>query len=66
MGSQYPELEGFHLFENRLDLPFMEKARSILGTVRRIIQRNYFKPVEYENTDGNWRTVQEVTKHEGA
>lgn len=48
LGIPRPELEGFHLFENWLDLPAKEKARSILGTARRIIQRNYFKPMEYK------------------
>ena len=48
LGIPHPKLEGFHLFENWLDLPIMEKAKSVLGTARRIIQRNYFKPVEYE------------------
>ena len=43
----YPKLEGFYLFENWLDLPFKEKVKSILGTARRIVQRNYFKPLDY-------------------
>jgi coenzyme F420 hydrogenase subunit beta len=42
-----PELKGFYLFENWLDLPFKEKLKSVLGTVRRIDQRNYFRPVRY-------------------
>ena len=45
----YPKLEGFHLFENWLDLPFKEKVKSILGTAKRIVQRNYFKPLDYSN-----------------
>jgi len=48
LGIPRPALEGFHLFENWRGLPAREKAKSILGTARRIIQRNYFKPVEYE------------------
>ena len=49
LGIPYPRLEGFHLYENWLDLPTKEKVKSILGTVRRIIQRNYFKPLDYSN-----------------
>jgi coenzyme F420 hydrogenase subunit beta len=43
----HPRLEGFHLFENWLDLNTRDKAISILGTMRRIVQRNYFKPLDY-------------------
>ena len=46
LGIPHPRLEGFHLFENWLELPFGEKARSILGTARRIFQRNYFQTGE--------------------
>jgi coenzyme F420 hydrogenase subunit beta len=46
LGIPRPKLNGFHLFENWLDLPLKEKIKSILGTARRIIQRNYFKPIE--------------------
>ena len=34
----------FHLFENWFELPMKEKARSVLETVRRIIQSKYYKP----------------------
>jgi coenzyme F420 hydrogenase subunit beta len=47
LGIPYPELKGFHLFENWLDLPAREKVKSVLGTARRIVQRNYFKPLDY-------------------
>ena len=47
LGVPYPELNGFHLFENWLDLPLKEKVKSVLGTARRIVQRNYFKPLNY-------------------
>jgi coenzyme F420 hydrogenase subunit beta len=47
LGIPRPELKGFHLFENWLDLSFKEKVKSILGTARRIVQRNYFKPLDY-------------------
>ncbi len=49
LGVPYPRLKGFHLYENWLDLPFKEKIKSFLGTVRRIIQRNYFKPLDYSS-----------------
>ena len=38
----YPQLEGFYLFDNWIDLPLEEKMKSVLGTGRRIVQRNYF------------------------
>ena len=47
LGIPYPRLEGFHLFENWLDLSPKEKVKSVLGTARRIVQRNYFKPLDY-------------------
>lgn len=47
LGVPYPRLEGFHLFENWMHLPLKVKIKSILGTMRRIIQRNYFKPIAY-------------------
>lgn len=49
LGVPYPRLEGFYLFDNWLDLPLKEKAKSILGTARRIVQRKYFKPLDYSN-----------------
>lgn len=53
LGIPRPKLEGFHLFENWMDLPGKEKAKSILGTARRIIQRNYFKPLNIVKADPN-------------
>ncbi len=47
LGIPYPKLEGFHLFENWLDLPPGEKVKSVLGTFKRIVKRNYFKPLDY-------------------
>jgi coenzyme F420 hydrogenase subunit beta len=38
-----PELNGFSLFKNWRGLPAKEKARSVLGTARRIIQRGYYR-----------------------
>ncbi len=40
-----PEYIGFPLWKNWLTLSIKDKARSILGTLRRIIQRKYFKPI---------------------
>jgi coenzyme F420 hydrogenase subunit beta len=48
MGIPVPKLAGFYLFENWLDLSLKEKARSVVGTLRRIIQRKYYKPLEYK------------------
>jgi hypothetical protein len=48
MGIPVPKLAGFYLFENWLDLPLKEKVRSVVGTWRRIIQRKYYKPLEYK------------------
>ena len=62
LGIPHPRVKGFHLFENWLGLPLKEKAKSIFGTARRIIQRNYFKPLKYECTNGTWHTVQGKNK----
>jgi coenzyme F420 hydrogenase subunit beta len=43
-GIPTPRLRGFHLFKSWHKLSIKEKARSILGTTRRIIQRGYYKP----------------------
>ena len=47
LGIPRPKLEGFHLFENWKDLSLQDKFKSIFGTAKRIIQRNYFKPLDY-------------------
>jgi len=44
LGIPRPRLKGFYLFENWCDLPLSEKIRSVLGTLRRIIQRRYYRP----------------------
>jgi coenzyme F420 hydrogenase subunit beta len=44
-GIPTPSLRGFHLFENWCALSAKEKARSLLGTARRIIQRKYYRPL---------------------
>jgi coenzyme F420 hydrogenase subunit beta len=45
-GIPTPRLEGFSLFKNWLRLSFKDKARSIFGTVRRVVQRGYYKPIK--------------------
>jgi coenzyme F420 hydrogenase subunit beta len=45
-GIPTPRLEGFSLYKNWLRISFKDKARSILGTARRIIQRGYYKPIK--------------------
>ena len=40
-----PRLTGFSLFENWKRIPMKEKLRSTLGTVRRIVQRKYYLPI---------------------
>lgn len=44
-GIPSPKFSGFHLFGNWCNLSLREKIRSSLGTVRRIIQRKYYKPI---------------------
>jgi coenzyme F420 hydrogenase subunit beta len=44
-GLPTPKLKGFCLFKNWCELPFKEKLRSTLGTVRRIVTRRYFRPL---------------------
>lgn len=43
-GIPTPRLQGFSLFANWRRLSFEDKARSILGTVKRIVQRGYYRP----------------------
>jgi coenzyme F420 hydrogenase subunit beta len=47
IGIPTPKLNGFYLFQNWLDASFNEKARSIIGTIRRIMQRRYYHPLKY-------------------
>lgn len=47
-GLPVPRYEGFPLFENWRELPMGEKARSIIGTAKRIIQRKYYKHCSLE------------------
>ena len=42
-GIPVPKYDGFSLFRNWLAIPAKEKARSLVGTVRRIIKRKYYR-----------------------
>jgi coenzyme F420 hydrogenase subunit beta len=42
-GLPAPQYIGFSLFRSWLAMPTIEKAKSILGTLRRIIKRRYYK-----------------------
>jgi coenzyme F420 hydrogenase subunit beta len=45
-GLPAPRLRGFSLFENWKSLSPLEQAQSILGTMRRIVQRRLYRPLE--------------------
>lgn len=45
LGLPAPHLRGFNLWRSWLDLSWENKARSTLGTLRRIIQRKYYRPL---------------------
>lgn len=45
-GVPVPRYHGFPLFENWLKLQWAERARSVLGTVRRIVARKYYRGAE--------------------
>lgn len=45
-GIPIPEYDRFPLYENWKNITTREKARSLIGTVRRIIQRRYYRPLE--------------------
>ncbi len=44
-GIPTPRFEGFSLFGNWLRIPAEDKMRSFGGTVKRILQRGYYKPI---------------------
>lgn len=43
-GLSKPRYEGFSLLSSWLTLPLMGKIKSVAGTMRRIIQRKYYRP----------------------
>ena len=45
LGVPAPELRGFHLFRNWLRIPSIDKLRSFVGTMRRVIHRGYRSPL---------------------
>ena len=45
LGVPAPRFHGFQLFGNWLRIPFDHKVRSVVGTVRRVIARQYRKPL---------------------
>ncbi len=51
-----PSFPGFSLFLNWLQIPFWHKLRSIMGTVRRVIGRKYYRKHPYvEESEGQIR-----------
>ncbi|HEU5125771.1 MAG TPA: polysaccharide pyruvyl transferase family protein [Verrucomicrobiae bacterium] len=46
MGLPAPKLRGFSLFQNWLRSPLNAKAKSTMGTARRIIERGYRRPLQ--------------------
>jgi coenzyme F420 hydrogenase subunit beta len=50
-GIPAPKYHGFPLYQNWKELPIKDRARSILGTVRRIIQRKYYIPLKHDPKD---------------
>lgn len=42
-----PRLNGFSLFENWMDQPLKEKARSLFGTLRRALRRGYYRKARH-------------------
>ncbi|MGA2331874.1 MAG: Coenzyme F420 hydrogenase/dehydrogenase, beta subunit C-terminal domain [Syntrophales bacterium] len=45
-GLPTPKLQGFSLFSNWCALPLLDQAKSILGTIRRVMKRKYYRPIE--------------------
>jgi coenzyme F420 hydrogenase subunit beta len=44
LGLPKPRYQGFSLLSSWLTLPPVEKIKSVAGTMRRIIQRKYYRP----------------------
>jgi NAD-dependent dihydropyrimidine dehydrogenase PreA subunit len=62
-----PRYEGFYLYENWQALPAGEKARSVLGTIRRIVKRKYYRPEELpEGTISHARLLHSLEATESA
>ncbi len=52
MGRPTPKYKGFSLFSNWLKLPLAEKARSIIGTIQRVISRKLYKHLKFDPITG--------------
>jgi coenzyme F420 hydrogenase subunit beta len=50
-GLPAPRLRGFSLLKNWLDLPWLEKLQSTLGTARRIVKRGLRRPLQIDPDD---------------
>jgi coenzyme F420 hydrogenase subunit beta len=46
LGIPAPRLTGFNLFANWLQIPFVDKLRSVIGTARRAFSRRLYRPME--------------------
>ena len=55
-----PELHGFSLLQNWLGLSLLEKAQSTLGTIRRILLRRLYRPLEISDSEIVRRTQVEA------
>lgn len=51
-GIPVPKFVGFSLFRNWLAIPAMEKARSVAGTIKRIIKRKYYRKLIINANNG--------------
>jgi len=50
LGIPAPHFSGFSLFRNWLKIPLGHKARSLVGTTRRILRRKYYRPAQMYTT----------------
>ena len=50
-GVPVPDFAGFSLFSNWLAIPLKEKARSVVGTAKRIVKRGYGRKLIISQTD---------------
>jgi coenzyme F420 hydrogenase subunit beta len=46
MGIPVPRYAGFPLLRNWMQLPFIQKGRSLLGTARRVVVRRLYRPLQ--------------------
>lgn len=56
-GIPTPVYDGWPLYQCWKQLPAKEKARSILGTIRRIVRRKYYRPEKQETNEWIKRSV---------